>query len=91
MHYIPYNSRSQLHKNRFGALPAGCAVSLRVVLPRDMCCRGVRLAVHRDHEPTRFFDLTWECMQGVSEEWWRIDWQIGEVGLYWYHFEYDCG
>ncbi len=89
MHYIPYNSRNQLHKNLFGALPAGCAVSLRVVLPRELCCSGVRLAVHRDHEAARFFGFTWERMEGMNEEWWRLDWQPDEPGLYWYHFEYD--
>ncbi|MBQ8016111.1 MAG: hypothetical protein IJ264_08020, partial [Clostridia bacterium] len=62
MHYIPYNSRIGFHKNIFGAIREGCTVSLRVILPREMQCSGVRLVWHRDGEVDNKYSLSWECM-----------------------------
>ena len=89
MHYIPYNSRLSFHKNIFGAIREGCTVCLRVILPRELQCSGVRLVWHRDGEPNSKQSFDWDCMQGNSEEWWRTDFTPPTAGLYWYHFECD--
>ncbi len=89
MHYIPYNSRLQFHKNIFGAIREGCTVCLRVILPRDMQCSAVRLVWHRDGENESRANFEWDCMQGYGEEWWKIEFTPETAGLYWYHFEYD--
>ncbi len=89
MHYIPYNSRLEFHKNIFGAIPTGCAVCLRIILPREMRCSGVRLVVHKDGEGTVKHPFYWDCMEGFGEEWWKIEFTPEDAGLYWYHFEYD--
>ena len=89
MHYIPYNPRLNFHKNIFGAICEGCTVCLRVILPRDMQCSGVRLVWHRDGEIENKYSLDWDCMEGNNEEWWKINFTPESAGLYWYHFEYD--
>lgn len=89
MHYIPYNSRLQFHKSIFGAIPSGCAVSLRVILPREMRCSAIRLVVRKDGEKAVKYPFYWDCMEGLGEEWWRIEFTAQNAGLYWYHFEYD--
>lgn len=89
MHYIPYNSRLEFHKNIFGAIREGCTVCLRVILPRDMQCSAVRLVWHRDGDSENKIPFEWDCMQGNSEEWWRVNFTPETPGLYWYHFEYD--
>ncbi|MBR4049107.1 MAG: glycoside hydrolase family 13 protein [Clostridia bacterium] len=89
MHYIPYNSRLQFHKNKFGAIPSDCTVCLRVILPREMRCSAVRLCVKKDGEDEVKYAFDWDCMEGLGEEWWRIDFTPHSPGLYWYHFEYD--
>ncbi len=89
MHYIPYNSRLQFHKNKFGAIPSDCTVCLRVILPREMHCSAVRLCVKKDGEDEVKYFFDWDCMEGLGEEWWRIDFTPHSPGLYWYHFEYD--
>ena len=89
MHYIPYNPRLNFHKNIFGAICEGCTVCLRVILPRDMQCSAVRLVWHRDGGSENRYDFSWDCMEGNSEEWWKIEFTPECAGLYWYHFEYD--
>ena len=89
MYYIPYNSRKSYHKSPFGAVACGEEVTFRVILPRELCCRGVRLAVHEDTGETAYADAAWECMEGDGEEWWRIVYTPASPGLYWYHFIYD--
>ncbi len=89
MHYIPYNPRLEFHKNIFGAICEGCTVCLRVILPRDMQCSGVRLVWHRDGESESRQALSWDCMEGQSEEWWKVYFTPETAGLYWYHFEFD--
>ncbi len=89
MHYIPYNSRLNFHKNIFGAIREGCTVCLRVILPRDMQCSGVNLVWHKDGEKENRTAFEWDCMQGDREEWWKVNFTPQTPGLYWYHFEYD--
>ena len=89
MYYIPFNSRKPYHKSPFGAAAAGEAVTFRVILPRELCCRAVRLAVHADAGETTYVPAQWERMEGDGEEWWRIVYTPDTVGLYWYHFIYD--
>ncbi len=89
MHYIPYNSRLSFHKNIFGAIREGCTVCLRVILPREIQCSGVRLVWHRDGENENRISFEWDGMQGNNEEWWKAYFTPETPGLYWYHFEYD--
>ena len=89
MYYIPFNSRKTYHKSPFGAVAAGEDVTFRVILPRELCCRGVRLAVHADAGETTYAAAQWERMEGDGEEWWHIMYTPGAAGLYWYHFIYD--
>ena len=89
MYYIPFNSRKPYHKTPFGAVAAGEEVTFRVILPRELCCRGVRLAVRADTGGTTYTAAQWERMEGDGEEWWRIVFTPAAVGLYWYYFIYD--
>ena len=89
MYYIPFNSRKPYHKTPFGAVAAGETVTFRVILPRELCCRGVRLAVRTDTGEPTYTAAQWERMEGDGEEWWRIVYTPAAVGLYWYHFIYD--
>ncbi|MEE1065841.1 MAG: glycoside hydrolase family 13 protein [Acutalibacteraceae bacterium] len=36
-----------------------------------------------------FIEMQWDCMQGDSEEWWKVTFTPDESGLYGYRFEYD--
>ncbi len=89
MQYIPYNSRLPFHKDKFGAIPSDSTVCLRIILPRELRCSAVRLVVRKDGEGTVKYPFEWDCMQGNSEEWWRVYFTPHDAGLYWYHFEYD--
>ena len=90
MHYIPYNSRKSYHKFPFGSIGSKNSVTLRVILPREFQCRAVWLVIHRDdRREWQYFPCTWACMEGLGEEWWRVEYAPGTPGLYWYHFEYD--
>ena len=89
MDYIPYNSRRTYHKSPFGAVQAGTDVTFRVVLPREVGCRGVRLCVYPDDGETQYVSASWDGMQGEGEEWWRIVYTPQNAGLYWYFFIYD--
>ena len=89
MDYIPYNSRKTYHKSPFGAVPCGGSVTFRVILPREVGCRGVRLLLHADDAPVQIVDAVWDGMQGEGEEWWRIVYTPREAGLFWYSFMYD--
>lgn len=89
MEYIPYNSRSALHKYPFSAVKEGEKITFKVVLPRSLGCTGVDLVIHRDGEENRFHNLFWLSMQGDDEEWWCVDYIAEQKGLYFYHFEYN--
>jgi len=90
MHFVPYRSRSELHKMPFGAVKAGEAFTLRVILPRGMGCRGVKLRWgDYDGAWERAKAFWWEGMQGEDEEWWQCRLTVDEPGLYRYRFAYD--
>lgn len=89
MDYISFNSREYKYKYPFGAIPDGSSVTLRVLLPRAIACRGVALKIRRDDNPYfDSFNMNWDCMEGDNFEWWKLEKTIDERGLYWYHFEY---
>lgn len=88
--YIPYNSRYEYHKSIFGAIGTGQTVIFRIVLPRDFCCHHARLVVRKDGSfNEQYMDMQWDCMQGETEEWWKVGFCPEESGLYEYRFEYD--
>lgn len=89
MDYIPYNSRSALHKNPFSAVKENEKITFKVVLPRSLRCSGVDLVIHQDGHESRYFPMFWLSMQGEDEEWWCIDYVAEQKGLFFYHFEYN--
>lgn len=89
MRYIPYNSRSELHKYPFGAVREGEKITFKIVLPREISCRGVNLVIHKDGEENKYYPFFWLSMEGENEEWWCLDYIPEETGLYFYCFEYD--
>ena len=90
MHFVPFRSRSTLHKSPFGAAASGTEITLRVVLPRHMQCRGVTLCWGGyDGEWEQAMPFQWEGMEGEHEEWWQCRLLISEPGLYRYRFTYD--
>lgn len=88
MEYIPFNSRSPLHKTPFGAVKQGEKITFKIVLPRSLSCSKVELVINRDGENEKRFPFFWLSMQGDNEEWWCLDYLENETGLYFYHFEY---
>ncbi len=89
MHYIPFNSRSNLHKEKFGAMREGETTYFRVVLPRRLQCSSVTLLIHRDDDYNfEQISFNWDGMQGDNEEWWKAQYTAKKAGLYWYRFEY---
>jgi len=90
MHFVPYRSRSTLHKSPFGAIAAGESVTFRVILPRHMQCRGVTLCWgDYDGAWEQALPFWWEGMQGEGEEWWQCRLEFRAPGLYRYRFFYD--
>ncbi|MCL2508797.1 MAG: glycoside hydrolase family 13 protein [Oscillospiraceae bacterium] len=90
MHYIPFNSRQEHHKAPFGAATCGGEIRFRVILPRELRCRAVRLVIHRDDLPEHeLYAMDWERMESENEEWWALSYSPPARGLYWYRFEYD--
>lgn len=88
--YIPYNSRYEYHKSIFGAIGTEQSVVFRIVLPRNFCCHHARLVIKKDGGNfENFIEMQWDCMQGDSEEWWKVTFTPDESGLYGYRFEYD--
>ena len=88
MEYIPFNSRSLLHKYPFGAVKQGEKITFKVVLPRSLSCSGVELVIRKDMEGEKRFPFFWLSMEGADEEWWCFDYIENETGLYFYHFDY---
>ena len=88
MEYIPFNSRSPLHKTPFGAVKQGEKITFKIVLPRSLSCSGVELVIKKDGAEEKRFPFFWLSMQGESEEWWCLDYVQNDTGLYFYHFEY---
>lgn len=89
--YIPYNSGKDYHKYPYGAVCDGTTVTFRIILPRNFCCTGARIVIEKDGEWENSIPMKWDCMQGTDEEWWKIEVAFNEVGLYFYHFEYNSG
>jgi len=90
MHFVPFRSRSVLHKSPFGAAAAGEEVTFRVILPRHMQCRGVTLRWgDYDGAWEQSLPFWWEGMQGEDEEWWQCRLTLREPGLYRYRFTYE--
>lgn len=88
--YIPYNSRLEYHKNIFGAVKTGQTVTFRIILPRDFCCHAAKLVIKKAEDAQyNYINMQWDCMEGVGEEWWKIDFTAEDAALYKYHFEYD--
>ena len=90
MDFIPFNSRIDYHKSKFGAIKEDEAVVFRVIMPRNMNVSCVYLVIRedKDNEPKKIkFD--WERMEGDHEEWWKLCYCSQNKGLYWYCFEYD--
>lgn len=88
MDYIPFNSRSTVHKSKFGAVKQGENITFKVVLPRDIHCSGVDLVIKRDNGEKKFFPMKWLSMQGEHEEWWAVDYTAESPDIYFYYFEY---
>ena len=90
MHFVPYRSRSTLHKSPFGAVQAGEELTFRVILPRHMRCRGVALCWgDYDGAWEQSLPFQWEGMEGDGEEWWQCRPRLREPGLYRYRFAYE--
>ncbi len=88
--YIPYNSRKDYHKSKFGAVEENTPVVFRIVMPRNFSVSGAYLAIREEFSREKMLlSMEWECMQGEGEEWWRITFTPEKAGLYFYHFEYD--
>lgn len=87
MHYIPYNSRNQLHKYPFGAVKENEKITFKVILPRDLGCKGVSLVIENETKVDKI-PFFWLSMEGEGEEWWCLDYIPQKSGLYFYYFEY---
>lgn len=88
--YIPYNSRLEYHKSIFGAVKTGQTVTFRIILPRDFCCHAAKLVIKKaEADEYGYINMQWDCMEGVGEEWWKVDFTAEKAALYKYHFEYD--
>ncbi|MDR2647444.1 MAG: glycoside hydrolase family 13 protein [Oscillospiraceae bacterium] len=88
---MPYRSRETIHKTPFGAAASNEAVALRVIMPRSMRCRGIKLlSSGTDGHGFDFaWDLVWEGMQGEHEEWWKITFTLDTPAVYDYKFVYE--
>lgn len=88
--YIPYNSRKDYHKSKFGAVEEGTPVVFRIVMPRNFSVSAAYLVIKEEFSREKQqLSMQWDCMQGDSEEWWKIEFTPACAGLYFYHFEYD--
>lgn len=88
--YIPYNSRLEYHKSIFGAAKTDQTVTFRIILPRDFCCHAAKLVIKKaEADEYGYINMQWDCMEGVGEEWWKVDFTAEKAALYKYHFEYD--
>lgn len=88
--YIPYNSRLEYHKSIFGAVKTDQTVTFRIILPRDFCCHAAKLVIKKaEADEYDYINMQWDCMEGVGEEWWKVNFTAEKAALYKYHFEYD--
>ena len=89
MDFIPYNSRNNLHKSKFGALKQGETVVFKVIMPRSFGVSRVDLVIKSDKGSYEQIPLNWLSMEGENEEWWALDYTAKEPDIYFYHFEYE--
>ncbi|MEE0442590.1 MAG: glycoside hydrolase family 13 protein, partial [Acutalibacteraceae bacterium] len=65
-------------------------VTFRIILPRDFCCHAAKLVIKKaEADEYGYINMQWDCMEGVGEEWWKVDFTAEKAALYKYHFEYD--
>ncbi|MDY3087776.1 MAG: glycoside hydrolase family 13 protein [Oscillospiraceae bacterium] len=65
-------------------------VTFRIILPRDFCCHAAKLLIKKAEDAQySYINMQWDCMEGVGEEWWKVDFTAEKAALYKYHFEYD--
>ncbi len=88
MEYIPYNSRNQIHKSKFGALREGEHAVFKVILPRSLKCSSVELVISNDKGETHYLPMKWLSMEGDDQEWWALGYTAENADIYFYHFEY---
>lgn len=89
MDYIPFNSRNQIHKSKFGALKEGEHVVFKVILPRSLSCTGVDLVIRNDKGEAVYHPMNWLSMEGDDQEWWALGYTAEKADIYFYHFEYN--
>lgn len=89
MDYIPYNSRNNVHKSKFGAVREGEHFVFKVILPRALQCSGVDLVIRSDKGENKYIPLSWLSMEGDSQEWWALGYTAERADIYFYHFEYN--
>ncbi len=88
MSYIPYNSRDEFYKDKFGSVQMGENIHFRLILPRSFGCTGTSLVIRRDDSQYEERPMFWAGMHGDDHEIWDIHTSISSEGLYWYHFDY---
>lgn len=88
MEYIPYNSRNNVHKSKFGAVREGENFVFKVILPRSLQCSGVDLVIRSDKGDNRYCPMIWLSMEGDDQEWWALGYTAETPDIYFYHFEY---
>ena len=89
MDYIPYNSRNNIHKSRFGAVREGEHLVFKVILPRALQCSGVDLVIRSDKGENKYLPMNWLSMEDDSQEWWALGYTAESADIYFYHFEYN--
>lgn len=88
MEYIPYNSRNNNHKSKFGAVREGEHLVFKVILPRTLQCSGVDLVIRSDKGENEYYPMGWLSMEGDDQEWWALGYTAKTPDIYFYHFEY---
>lgn len=89
MDYIPYDSRNTLFKSPFSAVRCGETITLQVILPRSLQCSGVSFVIHKDGQEEQRYSMRWYAMEGMNDEWWRLEFIPRESGLFYYRFDYN--
>ena len=84
-----YNSRDKKYKSIISALATDEACKMRIVVPRDIKCRGASLAITKENEDTVYYGMFWAGMCGDDNEYWELHFSAETQGLYFYHFELD--
>lgn len=87
MQYYPFDSRNKIYREHIGAVAAGEALRLRLLLHDDARVHTAYLRLKRDGEPDiREIELT---PREMLEAYRYYDCEISlETGLYWYTFRY---